>query len=244
MTMADSPQVRTFSARPGPDIDVIRILLVDDQAMIREGLKLILSVQPDVEIVGECDDGDQVLAAIVANAPDVVCMDVRMQRTDGIAATREIRDADGPPVLILTTFGERDVLWAAVEAGAAGFELKSSTPENLVEAIRTVAAGGSWIDGSLLGDVLESFRSIVLPADRNHVQVDELTAREHDVLTLMARGATNGEIAQELFLAETTIKTHVGAIFMKLGVRDRAAAIIYAFDAGIVTPRRTQLGLT
>ena len=107
-----------------------------------------------------------------------------------------------------------------------------------------LAAGGSWVDGSLLGDVLESFRSIVLPADRNHVRVDELTAREHDVLTLMARGATNGEIARELFLAETTIKTHVGAIFMKLGVRDRAAAIIYAFDAGIVTPRRTQRGTT
>lgn len=216
---------------------MIRLLLVDDQAMIREGLKLILSVQPDIEIVGECDDGDQVLDAVAEHEPDLVCMDVRMQRTDGIEATRLVRAADGPPVLILTTFGERDVLWAAVEAGAAGFELKSATPENLVEAIRTVASGGSWVDGSLLGDVLESFRKIVLPAERETARVDALTARELDVLRLMAHGATNGEIAEQLFLAETTIKTHVGAIFTKLGVRDRAAAIIYAFDAGVVTPR-------
>ena len=118
-----------------------------------------------------------------------------------------------------------------------GFELKSSTPENLVEAIRTVARGGSWIDGSLLGDVLESFRRVVLPTQRDTAKIDELTAREVDVLRLMARGATNGEIASELFLAETTIKTHVGSVFMKLGVRDRAAAIVYAFDAGVVTPR-------
>ncbi len=213
-----------------------RVLLVDDQTMIREGLKLVLSAHPDVEVAGECSDGDEVLDAIAALSPDLVCMDVRMARIDGIEATRRIRASDGPPVLVLTTFGEHDVLWSAVEAGAAGFELKSSTPENLVEAIRTVARGGSWIDGSLLGDVLESFRRVVLPAQRASVQLDELTPRELDVLRLMARGATNGEIAGELFLAETTVKTHVGAIFTKLGVRDRAAAIVYAFDAGVVTP--------
>ena len=166
-------------------------------------------------------------------------MDVRMARVDGIEATKSIRDSDGPPVLVLTTFGERDVLWAAVEAGAAGFELKSATPENLVEAIRTVAGGGSWVDRSLLGDVLRAFREVVLPAERAAPEIEELTSRELDVLRLMARGAINGEIADELFLAETTDKTRVGAIFMKLGVRDRAAAIIYAFDAGIVMPRRS-----
>ncbi|MEM9748147.1 MAG: response regulator transcription factor [Actinomycetota bacterium] len=214
-----------------------RVLLVDDQSMIREGLKLVLSVHDDIEVAGECDDGDEVLEAVADHSPDLVCMDVRMARLDGIEATRRIRDADGPPVLILTTFGEHDVLWAAVEAGAAGFELKSSTPENLVEAIRTVARGGSWVDGALLGDVLESFRQVVLPAQRESVQIDQLTSRELDVLRLMARGATNGEIATELFLAETTVKTHVGAIFTKLGVRDRAAAIVYAFDAGVVSPR-------
>ncbi len=216
---------------------MIRVLLVDDQTMIREGLKLILSVHDDIEIVGERDDGDDVLDAIAESSPDLVCMDVRMSRTDGIAATRLVRAADGPPVLILTTFGERDVLWDAVEAGADGFELKSSTPENLLEAIRTVAGGGTWVDGALLGDVLESFRQFVLPAQRDAAQVDQLSPRELDVLRLMARGATNREIADELFLAETTVKTHVGSIFVKLGVRDRAAAIIYAFDAGVVTPR-------
>ncbi len=213
-----------------------RVLLVDDQTMIREGLKLVLSAHADIEIAGECGDGDEVLEAIATLSPDLVCMDVRMARVDGIEATRRIREAGGPPVLVLTTFGEHDVLWSAVEAGAAGFELKSSTPENLVEAIRTVARGGSWIDGSLLGDVLESFRRVVLPAQRAAVQLDELTPRELDVLRMMARGATNGEIAGGLFLAETTVKTHVGAIFTKLGVRDRAAAIVYAFDAGVVTP--------
>lgn len=216
---------------------MIRVLLVDDQSMIREGLKLILSVQPDIEVVGECGDGAEVVEAIAAHDPDIVCMDVRMPVVDGIEATRRIRAIDGPPVLVLTTFGEQDVLWSAVEAGAAGFELKSSTPENLLEAIRTVARGGSWVDGTLLGDVLESFRRIVLPAQREPVRIDQLTERELDVLRLMARGATNAEIAGELFLAETTVKTHVGAIFTKLGVRDRAAAIVAAFDAGVVTPR-------
>ncbi len=130
------------------------------------------------------------------------------------------------------------MLWAAVEAGAAGFELKSATPDNLIEAIRTVAAGGSWIDGSLLGDLLEVFRSSVLPRRPEEGDDEVLTDRELDVLKLMARGASNHEIAGELILATTTVKTHVGAIFAKLGVRDRAAAIVYAFDAGIVAPRR------
>ncbi len=217
---------------------MIRVLLVDDQTMIREGLKLIIGTQQDIEIAGEVDDGDGVLDAVAAVEPDVVCMDVRMARLDGIEATRLVREAGGPPVLVLTTFGERDVLWAAVEAGAAGFELKSATAENLIEAIRTVAGGGSWVDGSLLGDVLRGFRDVVLPAQRKAADIDRLTARELDVLRLMARGAVNGEIADELFLAETTVKTHVGSIFTKLGVRDRAAAIVYAFDAGVVEPRR------
>jgi DNA-binding NarL/FixJ family response regulator len=216
---------------------VTRILLVDDQQLIRQGLKLVLSAHPDLEVVGELDDGADVVATAEALAPDVVCMDVRMPGVDGITATAELVARGGPPVCILTTFGDQDVLWGAVEAGAAGFELKSATPENLVEAIRTVARGGHWIDGSLLGDLVESFRRIVLPQQRGAATLEELTARELDVLRAMARGASNGEIADQLYVAETTVKTHVGAIFSKLGVRDRAAAIVYAYDSGVVTPR-------
>ena len=215
-----------------------RVLLVDDQPMIRAGLKMVLSATDDLEVVGELDDGDRIVDHAGRFRPDVVCMDVRMPGTDGIEATRRLVEADGPPVCILTTFGEQDVLWAAVEAGAAGFELKSATPDNLIEAIRTVGAGGSWIDGSLLGDLLEVFRSSVLPHRSAGSGAEGLTDRELDVLRLMARGASNHEIAEELILATTTVKTHVGASFSKLGVRDRAAAIVFAFDAGIVAPQR------
>lgn len=218
---------------------MIRILLVDDQPMIRQGLKLILSAHDDLQVVGELDDGAGVVATVDALRPDVVCMDVRMAGVDGIEATRQLVAHGGPPVCVLTTFGEQDVLWGAVEAGAAGFELKSATPENLVEAIRTVAGGGHWIDGSLLGDLVESFRQVVLPQQRSAASLDELTSRELDVLRAMARGASNAEIADQLYVAETTVKTHVGSIFAKLGVRDRAAAIVYAYDAGVVLPRHS-----
>lgn len=214
-----------------------RVLLVDDQPMIRAGLTMILSAADDMDVVGELDDGSRIVDQVRRLRPDVVCMDVRMPGVDGIEATRALVEAGGPPVCILTTFGEEEILWAAVEAGAAGFELKSATPENLIEAIRTVAAGGSWIDGSLLGGLLTVFRTSVRPRLNGPAAHDQLTEREMDVLRLMARGASNGEIAEELYLASTTIKTHVGSVFAKLGVRDRAAAIVYAFDAGIVEPR-------
>lgn len=221
-----------------------RVVLVDDQPMIRAGLKMVLSATDDLVVVGELDNGDGIVERVAAMRPDVVCMDVRMPGTDGIEATRRLVESGGPPVCILTTFGEPEVLWAAVEAGAAGFELKSATPENLIEAVRTVASGGSWIDGSLLGDLLDVFRSSGIARRDDTAHHDALTDRELDVLKLMARGASNGEIADELFLATTTVKTHVGSIFSKLGVRDRAAAIVYAFDAGIVAPRQHRPGPT
>ncbi len=216
---------------------MIRVLLVDDQPLIRAGLQLVLSSQPDIEVVGELDDGADIVAEATRLRPDVVCMDVRMPGVDGLEATRRLVAANGPPVCVLTTFGEQEVLWAAVEAGAAGFELKSATPENLIEAIRTVAGGGSWVDGSLLGDLLASYRALAAPRQASRREIEALTPRELDVLRLMARGASNAEIASALHLAETTIKTHVGALFSKLGARDRAAAIVFAFDAGVVTPR-------
>jgi DNA-binding NarL/FixJ family response regulator len=217
---------------------VTGVLLVDDQPMVRAGLGLILRAQAGLEVVGECDDGAEVPHAVARLGPDVVCMDVRMPGTDGIEATRRLRESGGPPVCMLTTFGDEDVLWAAIDAGAAGFELKSATAENLVEAVRTVAAGGTWIDGSLLGPIVASYRRVSRPAGGPGPLHEVLTEREVDVLRLMARGSSNAEIAQLLHLAETTVKSHVGAIFSKLGARDRAAAIVLAYDGGLVEPRR------
>jgi len=217
---------------------MIGVLLVDDQPMVRAGLGLVLRSQPDIQVVGERGDGADIVAAVTEAAPDVVCMDVRMPGTDGIEATRALRAAGGPPVCVLTTFGDEDVLWSAVDAGAAGFELKSATPENLIEAVRTVAAGGTWIDGTLLGPILDSYRRTARPASGDGERLAALTGREVDVLRLMARGASNREIAEELFLAETTVKSHVGTLFTKLGARDRAAAIVFAYDTGLVHPRR------
>ncbi|GAA2683596.1 MULTISPECIES: response regulator transcription factor [Actinosynnema] len=213
---------------------MIRVLLVDDQPMVRAGLALVLRSQPDIRVVGERGDGADVVRAAAECSPDLVCVDVRMPGVDGVEATRRLRASGGPPVCVLTTFDDHDVLWAAVDAGAAGFELKSATPENLIEAVRTVAGGGTWIDGTMLGPVLASYRRFGRPAASG--VVGELTGRELDVLRLMARGASNREIAADLCLAETTVKTHVGAVFGKLGARDRAAAIVFAYDSGIVRP--------
>ncbi|GAA4208455.1 response regulator transcription factor [Streptosporangium oxazolinicum] len=217
---------------------MIRVMLVDDQPMVRAGLGLILRSQPDIEVVGECGDGSEVVPCLSHRAPDVICMDVRMPGVDGVEATRRVRATGGPPVCILTTFDDQDVLWSAVDAGAAGFELKSATPENLIEAVRTVASGGTWIDGTLLGPILASYRQFARPAARFDNRINALSDRELDVLRLMARGASNREIADHLNLAETTIKSHIGTIFTKLGARDRAAAIVFAYDTGLVHPRR------
>ncbi|MBW4717192.1 response regulator [Saccharothrix obliqua] len=215
---------------------MIGVLLVDDQPMVRAGLALVLRSRPDIEVVGECDHGGEVVAAVARWKPDVVCMDVQMPVVDGIEATRRVRAAGGPPVCVLTTFGDEQMLWSAVDAGAAGFELKSATPENLIEAVRTVASGGTWIDGTLLGPILDSYRRLTRPPTRADDRAATLTERELDVLRLMARGASNREIAERLHLAESTVKTHVGGLFAKLDARDRAAAIVFAYDAGLVNP--------
>jgi DNA-binding NarL/FixJ family response regulator len=216
---------------------MIRAALVDDQAIVRAGLARILSPADGFEIVAECVDGRQAVEELPALHPDVVLMDVRMPALDGIAATAQLRGLEDPlPVLVLTTFGEDDVLWGAIEAGAAGFVLKDSSAEDLIVAVRVVAGGGAWFDPAVAPRVLESYRRVVAPATRDAARLDLLTDREHDVLRLMARGATNAEVAGALHVAEATVKTHVGSIFGKLGVRDRAAAIVYAYDHGVVTP--------
>jgi DNA-binding NarL/FixJ family response regulator len=216
---------------------MIRVAIVDDQAIVRAGLARILSPSDGFEVVAECADGRQAVEELPALRLDVVLMDVRMPDLDGIAATAQLRALDEPlDVLVLTTFGEDEVLWGAIEAGAAGFVLKDSTAEDLIAAVRAVAGGAAWFDPAVAPRLLERYRRVVAPAARDAARLDLLTDREHDVLRLMARGATNAEIGATLLVAEATVKTHVGSIFGKLGVRDRAAAIVFAYDHGVVTP--------
>jgi DNA-binding NarL/FixJ family response regulator len=215
---------------------VIRVLLVDDQPLVREGLRRILHPDDGFTIVGECDDGDRVPEAIAESHPDVVIMDIRMKRVDGVEATRRIRATDeGPPVLVLTTFDDDEVLSRALRAGAAGFQLKDAPGEELIMATAAVAAGESWLDPAVTARVLTAYRE-TSPTDRAvPEEVHGLTPRELEVIRLMARGATNREIADALFVSEVTVKSLVGHIFTKLGLRDRAAAIVFAFDHGLVT---------
>jgi DNA-binding NarL/FixJ family response regulator len=216
---------------------MIRVIIVDDQPVVRAGVVRILGPDDGFEVVAECDDGDQAVAAVAAHRPDLVLMDVRMRRVDGVTATRSLLSAsDAPPILMFTTFDDDDVLWGALDAGAAGFILKDSPAEDLIAAARAVAGGAAWLDPKVAPRVLQAFRTNVRPHLAEAVRVTELTDREHDVLRLMARGATNVEIAAALIVSEATIKTHVGAVFSKLGVRDRAAAIVFAYDHGIVEP--------
>ncbi len=213
---------------------MIAVILVDDQPLVRAGLQRILSEDEGFTVVAECGDGATAVAAIRAAAADVVVMDVRMRGMDGIEATRQIRALDGPPVLVLTTFDDDEVLWGAIDAGAAGFVLKEASAEDLIAATRTVASGGAWLDPAVTARVLEVTRSTGLPRQRQADKATLLTDRELDVLRHMATGATNGEIAGALFVSEATVKTHVGSVFSKLGVRDRAGAIVFAYQHGLV----------
>ncbi|WP_110207517.1 response regulator transcription factor [Nocardioides daejeonensis] len=212
----------------------VRVLLVDDQELVRSGLRRILRLRDGFEIVGECGDGDEVPEALAAGGVDVVVMDLRMKRVDGIEATRRVRALPaGPPVLVLTTFDDDALLSGALRAGAAGFVLKDSPAEDLIRAVRTVGEGESWLDPAVTGRVLAGYRGTPQPAPAAGV---DLTGREAEVLIAMARGRTNAEIAESLFISELTVKSHVGRIFTKLDVRDRAAAIVWAFDHGLVRP--------
>jgi DNA-binding NarL/FixJ family response regulator len=218
---------------------MIRVLLVDDQELVREGLRRILYAADGFEVVGECGDGAEVPVAVDQGRPDVVVMDIRMKHVDGIEATRALRAAGGaPPVLVLTTFDDDEVLSGALRAGASGFVLKDVPGEELARAIRVVAEGDAWLDPSVTERVLTRFRSTAVSGNGDaDARVAELTTREREVLRLLGRGATNAEIAEALFVGEATVKSHVGHIFTKLGVRDRASAIVFAFDHGLVTPQ-------
>jgi DNA-binding NarL/FixJ family response regulator len=215
---------------------VIRVLLVDDQELIRAGLKGILRPRFGFEIVGELGDGAGVVAAVEQLSPDVVVMDVRMPGTDGVTATRQLRDrGTAAPVLVLTTFEDDEILAGALRAGAAGFLLKGVPAEDLQRAVRTVAEGGSWLDPAVTGRVLAAYRDGPGPALPS-AALAVLTPREREVLALLGSGLSNGEIAVRLTLGEGTVKTHIGHVFAKLNLRDRAAAVVLAFDHGLVRP--------
>ncbi|MCW2816789.1 MAG: DNA-binding response regulator [Nocardioides sp.] len=218
----------------------VRVVLVDDQDLVRSGLRRILRRRDGFEVVAECSDGDEVPATLAGlDAPaDVVVMDLRMKRVGGIEATVGVRAAGGPPVLVLTTFDDDELLSTALRAGAAGFVLKDSAAEDLIRSVRAVAAGDSWLDPAVTARVLTAYRAA--PPDRTtsaRSADDALTSREAEVLEAIGGGLTNAEIAVRLHISELTVKSHIGRIFTKLDLRDRAAAVVYAFDHGIVRPR-------
>ena len=213
----------------------IRVLIADDQALMRTGFRMILDAQDDMEVVGEAIDGADAIRRFEKLAPDVVVMDVRMPAMDGIEATRRLAALERPArVLILTTFDLDDYVYEALRAGASGFLLKDRPPEELVAAVRVIAAGEALLAPSVTRRLIEEFARrapAVKPAE-----LDELTEREREVLVLMARGLSNAEIARALFVAETTVKTHVGRVLHKLGLRDRAQAVVLAYESGLVQP--------
>jgi DNA-binding NarL/FixJ family response regulator len=215
----------------------IRVLIADDQAMVRAGLSLILRPHEDIEIVGEAGDGHEAVEAARTLRPDVVLMDVRMPRVDGIEATRRLLSGDAPHhprVLVLTTFDLDEYVYDALRAGAGGFMLKDEPPDHLVAGIRTVAAGDALLAPAVTRRLIEEFirRPAVHPFDGSRLA--ELTPREREILELLARGRSNDEIAQQLYLSRATVKTHVGNVFMKLDLRDRAQAVVFAYESGLV----------
>ncbi|MDP3891866.1 response regulator transcription factor [Nocardioides sp.] len=220
-------------------LPAVRVALVDDQELVRSGLRRILRRRDGFEVVAECSDGAEVPAALEEVEVDVVVMDLRMKHVDGIEATRRLRATGAhPPVLALTTFDDDAMLSGALRAGVAGFVLKDSSAEDLIRAVRVVAAGDSWLDPAVTSRVLTSYRhSAPTPPAGDHDGL--LTAREQEVLQAIGRGLSNGEIAASLHISELTVKSHIGRIFTKLDLRDRAAAVVYAFDHGIVAPGTT-----
>jgi DNA-binding NarL/FixJ family response regulator len=213
----------------------IRVLLADDQAMVRKGFRMILESEADIDVAGEAEDGEQAVFEAKRLRPDIVLMDVRMPKLDGIEATRRVRDATDARMLVLTTFDLDEYVYGALRAGASGFLLKDAPPEQLVDAIRVVAAGDALLAPSVTRRVIEEFAR--RPSHRPPPQsLAELTPRELDVLQLVARGLSNAEIAAELVVSDTTVKTHVAHLLRKLGLRDRIQAVVLAYESGIVQP--------
>ncbi|MGW5417240.1 response regulator [Actinomadura geliboluensis] len=213
----------------------IRVVLVDDQELVRAGFKMVLDAQPDIEVVGEAGDGVQALELLRTTRADVVLMDVRMPRMDGIEATRLVVAQAGPKVVILTTFDLDEYAFAAIKAGAGGFMLKDAGPAQLIEAIKAVHSGDAVVAPSTTKRLLDRF-AVHLPdaAEKANGALETLTEREGEVLRLVARGMSNAEIAGRLYVSEATVKTHMGRILMKLGLRDRVQAVVFAYETGLV----------
>jgi DNA-binding NarL/FixJ family response regulator len=217
----------------------VRVLIVDDDALMRAGLRGVLAADDSIEVVGEAEDGRDAVYRTRLLTPDVVLMDVRMPDLDGISATRELLEAfPDVRVVILTTFEQDDYIFGALSAGASGFLLKRTKPEDLVGAVHTIAAGESLLSPSVTSRVIERMSAQPSPDASQADRLDELTAREREVLELVAGGLSNGEIAATLVIEESTVKTHVKRVLAKLDVRDRVQAVIFAYQAGIVPPRQ------
>ncbi len=219
----------------------VRVLLADDDVLVRAGLRMVLDSQPDLDVVGEADDGEQAVELALELRPDVVLMDIRMPGVDGLEATRRITAAGGDVrILVLTTFELDEYVFEAVRAGASGFLLKRTPPDDLLAGIRTVVAGDALLGPSVTARLMREFARVTGEGSRETrartPELDELTAREREVLVLMARGRTNQEIGDELYISESTVKTHVKRILMKLALRDRVHAVVFAYEHGLLTP--------
>lgn len=229
----------------------IDVLIVDDDTLVRAGLRMMIETQDDLRVVGEADNGDDAVALARDLTPDIVLMDIRMPGTDGLEATRRITsrapgnsEGEPPRVVILTTFELDDYVYEAVRAGASGFLLKRTRPEELLTGIRTVADGDALLSPSVTRRLMQEFARATIhsgvPGDVTTRELDRLTEREREVLIHMGHGLANREIAQELYLAESTVKTHVKRILMKLGLRDRVHAVVYAYEVGLLSPNRRE----
>jgi DNA-binding NarL/FixJ family response regulator len=218
---------------------VIRILLVDDQALVRAGFRMILDAETAMEVVGEASDGREAIDQVRALRPEIVLMDIRMPDLDGLEATRRILASgdEAPKILMLTTFDLDEYVYEALRAGASGFLLKDTPPEQLVAAIEVISQGEALLSPTITRRVISEFVKGTGPKPQAQFpRLQDLTAREREVLTLIARGLSNAEIAKTLFVSETTVKTHVARILMKLGLRDRVQAVVLAYESGIVQP--------
>ena len=216
----------------------IRVLIADDQALVRSGFRMILEARDDLEVVGEAENGAQALELAQTLAPDVVLMDVRMPAMDGVEATRRLLEAGSSArVIILTTFDLDEYVFEALRAGASGFLLKDTEPAELLQAVRIVAGGEALLAPSVTRRLIEEFATRPDPHRTPPAALEVLTEREREVLSLVARGLSNGEIAMELFISPATAKTHVSRVMMKLGARDRAQLVVTAYETGLVSPR-------
>lgn len=222
---------------------MIQVVVVDDQPLVRAGIVMLVNAEEDITVVAEATDGKDALTQIRAHRPDVVLMDVRMPGTDGVAATRAVVEEgltaqNGQPigVIILTTYHIDEAVYAALRAGASGFLLKDAAPAEIVNAIRSVVAGEAWLDPAVARRLIDEFAARPEPHTPTPAEMAQLTPREREVLSLMARGLSNADVALELFISEATVKTHLARVMMKLGVREKAQAVAAAYQTGLVQP--------